>query len=368
MQGFIVSDHEPTSVKVRQTLLREGAECSPGQVVSLDQAPRHLTQIKPDLLVVVLQPNAERALSVLAELRFLTQAPLLAVGPVTDAKVVHRALRGGATDYVDEAELDIDLKAALDRLRVEVADPTEPGRVIAVLAPSGGSGSSTLAVNLATALARQHKSALLFDLKLQTGDLDALLNLRPTHTLADLCQKSGRMDRVMFERSLVRHESGVQLLPPPRSLADIQYVTPQGISQALTLARTLFPYVVVDLDHSFREEQAPALRLADVVLLVLRLDFTSLRNARRGLDHLAQLGVGRDRVRVVVNRYGQAKEMPAHKTEEALGLRIFHYVPEDAKTINRANNNGVPAVLENPAARVSRSIVQLATSLNGRHN
>ena len=68
------------------------------------------------------------------------------------------------------------------------AQPSEAGRMIAVLAPSGGSGSSTLAVNVATVLAKEHKSAALIDLKLQAGDLAALLDLKPTYTLADLCQ------------------------------------------------------------------------------------------------------------------------------------------------------------------------------------
>src|SRR5260370_1015368 len=106
------------------------------------------------------------------------------------------------------------------------------GRVVAVLAPSGGSGSSTLAVNVATVFAKQHQSALLVDLKLEAGDLAALLDLKPTHTLAELCQNAAQMDRVMFEHSLARHPSGVQLLAPPRTLADIQCVTPEGVRQA----------------------------------------------------------------------------------------------------------------------------------------
>ena len=105
--------------------------------------------------------------------------------------------------------------AALGRWRADRRSREEAGKVIAVLAPSGGSGSSTLAVNVATVLAKQHKSAVLIDLKLETGDLAALLDLKPTYTLADLCQNVARMDRSLFERSLARHASGVQLLAPP---------------------------------------------------------------------------------------------------------------------------------------------------------
>jgi pilus assembly protein CpaE len=171
------------------------------------------------------------------------------------------------------------------------------------------------------------------------------------------------MDRVVFERSLTRHRSGVHLLAPPLTLAEIARVTPKGVRQALSIARTLYPFVVVDLDDCFHEEQAQALRMADLVLLVLRLDFTSLRNMRRTMDHLDQLGIHRERVRLIVNRYGQAKELPSAKAEEVLGLKIFHYIPEDAKTVNLANNNGIPAVLDSPKASVSRSFAKLTTGV-----
>jgi Flp pilus assembly CpaE family ATPase len=85
------------------------------------------------------------------------------------------------------------------------------------------------------------------------------------------------------------------------------------------------------------------------------------------MDHLERLSVGKERVRLVANRYGQPKELPAAKVEKALDAKIFHYVPDDAKTINRATNSGIPAVFDAPSARISRSIAQLAVSINGHH-
>jgi pilus assembly protein CpaE len=366
MRAIIVSDHEPTNGRVRQVLLGEGLECGPAYVFPLGTADE-VAQAQPDLIVVGLAPDPERALDVLAGLRLPEATRVVVVGPAGDSRSVLRALRAGASDFVDQSELETELGAALGRLRSDLALRVAPGRVVAVLGPNGGSGSSTLAANVATVLAKEHKSALLLDLKLETGDLAALLDLKPTHTLADLCRNAAQMDRVMFERSLVRHASGVHLLAPPLALADIEHVTPEGVRRALAMAVALFPYVVADLDHSFREEQAQVLRQADVILLVLRLDFNSLRNSRRALEYLAKLGVPADRVRVVVNRYGQPKEVPASKAEEALNVKIFHYVPEDPKAVNRANNNGVPVVLESPSAYVSKSVTKLAFSINGSH-
>jgi pilus assembly protein CpaE len=337
-------------------------------VLSPDVAAAALGQASPDLVVVVLPHDPELAVSALSILEGRAGARVLAVGPASDPKLVLRILRGGVDDYLDESDLEEELRSALSRWRAGRAAQARAGRLIAVLAPSGGSGSSTLSVNVSAALAKAHERCLLIDMKLHTGDLAALLDLRPTYSLADLCLNVNRIDRVFFERTLVRHPSGIHLLAAPRALADVSHVTPEGVRLALRQAQAAFPYAVADLDHSFAEEQAVVLRQADVVLLVLRLDFTSLRNSRRALDHLDEIGVGRDRVRLVVNRYGQPKEVPASKAEEALGVKIAHFVPDEPKTVNRANNNGVPLVLEAPSARVSKSVLKLAASVNGQHN
>jgi pilus assembly protein CpaE len=153
----------------------------------------------------------------------------------------------------------------------------------------------------------------------------------------------------MFESALVAHAGGVHLLAPPQLYEDIRLVTPRGVQKTLTLARDAFPFTVVDLEDCYHEEQVTVLRQADAVLLVFRLDFTSLCSTRRILDYLEQAGVAGDRVRLVINRYGQAKELPLSEAEEALGHKIGHLVPDDPKTINAANNAGVPAVFRAPS-------------------
>jgi pilus assembly protein CpaE len=218
----------------------------------------------------------------------------------------------------------------------------------------------------ARVLAGEHRRCCLFDLKPGRGDLAALLDLKPAFHLADLCLNVTRLDRAMFEKLLTPHDSGVHLLASPQVFGEMRQVTTQGVAQALAMARRVFGHVVADLEDCFHEEQLLTLRQATVVLLVSRLDFTSLRNVRRILDHLDGAGVGRDRVRLVVNRHGQANELPSQDAEEALGGKLAYFVPDDPKTINGANNTGIPAVLKSPSAKVCQSIVQLTRTILDR--
>ena len=363
MRTYVVSDDEQITRRVREVLLREAVDCPQEHLlpVSVDMAA--LRKHEPELIVLVLQPDPEVALGILARLRQLPACAIVVVGPSHDTRLVLRVCHIGVHDYIDENELNDELAAAIRRLRNEIAGEVQAEQTIAVYSPSGGCGTSTLAVNLAVLLAKKHEKALLIDLNPQTGDLAALLDLRPTHTLADLCDHAAHLDRTMLERALVPHESGLHLLAPPLHLADVERITPDGIRQTISLGRRLFPHVVVDMEHTLGQSQEQVLHIADIIVLVVRLDFTVLRNTRRILEYFGRLNISRDRVRVVVNRFGRPKEVPYRKAEEGMGIKIFHYVPDDPKSVNRSNNCGIPVVLESPYAKVSRSLTKLADGI-----
>jgi pilus assembly protein CpaE len=366
MRVAVISDQEQVGGKIRSTLLAQGIEMSQ-EVIPLGRAASLADADNLDLVFVVLSPQVQSGLKAVSELHLVSRAKILAVGPTRDSRIVLQAIHAGAADFVDETAIETELVASLGRLHKEIITPSkEFGKVIGVLSPSGGSGSRTVAANLATALAKEHKKSLVVDLKLYAGDIAALLDVQPNYTLAEVCQNAARMDRVMFERSLVGLPSGVQILASPQNYKDVAAVTPDGIRQVLNLSRSLFPYVVIDLDHSFQAEQLEAVQVTDLLLLVLRLDFVSLRNVRRALDYLGHIGMHKDKLRVVVNRHGQPSEVPVQTAEEALGLKIFHMLPDDPRTVNDAINNGVPVVIEKPSTRLARSLMQLAHNVNGR--
>lgn len=360
---LIQNTSQPLGLRLRE-MLQARLHCPEPKLISFDQAEESLARGRVSILVVVLSPAPDHALDLLRKIRVQSAGPVLAVGLASDSKLILRALHEGADHYLDEADLETQLNSVLLRLQIKEDAARQPaGRVIALVGASGGSGTSTLAVNLAGVLARELGRCALIDLKPGVGDLAALLDVKPTHNLADLCLNAGRMDRAMFESALVAHTSGVHLLAPPLMYEDIRLVTSQGVGKMVHLARETFRYTVVDLEDCYHEEQVVVLRQSEFILLVLRLDFTSLRSTKRILDCLEQGGISADRVRLVINRYGQAKELPLSQAEEALGRKIAFLVPDDPKSINAANNAGEPVVFRTPSAKVVQSIVQMANSL-----
>ncbi|HYV39497.1 MAG TPA: hypothetical protein VE988_27655, partial [Gemmataceae bacterium] len=220
--------------------------------------------------------------------------------------------------------------------------------------------ASTLAVNVSATLAKKHQQCCLVDLHPGRGDLDGMLDVKPQFTLADLCLNQSRLDRAMFEKTLTRHDAGIHLLSAPPQWTDSRAVSPEGVSLALNMARKIYSHVVVDLEDCFHDEQVKVLQQTTHLLLVFRLEFAGLRNARRSLEHLDNLGVARRKIRLVANRFGQPNELPPDEVEEALGQKIAFYVPNDPKTANGAHNTGIPVVLKEPGCKLAQSLSELA--------
>ena len=370
MRIAIGSNDERISARMLEVLKLHELDCPVGHVVPLEMLPDRAARVGANVIVVVLPPDFAAGLRCVAEThRAMAGAEILAVGPGTDARLILDTLHHGADEYLDENQLETDLNASLGRLKARRHAKTMPGksgRVISVLAAGGGSGASTVASSVSAVLARRHGECGLIDLRLTSGDLAAMLDLKPAHTMADACDRLERLDQEMFEQLLVRHHSGVHLMAAPRNFQDLDRVTAKGVRRTLSMARLRFPYVVVDLENAFDAEQVEAIWQSDVILLVLRLNYTAVRNARRIIDHFKELGVALECIRPVANSYREPKQLRIGQAEEALGMKILHQIPSDPASVNRAINAGIPVVLQRPGARVSRSIIELADSVNGQ--
>ncbi|QGJ70717.1 Hypothetical protein PBC10988_24150 [Planctomycetales bacterium 10988] len=364
MQIFVVSDDESLAEQIRGEVENLGMDCPEENLVPLAQGSAVVPNA--NVILVVMSPAPDRALTVIRDISAAIkkdpkhkESPkhLISVGPA-DANLILATIKENSK-YINEADIASGIDSELSKLTTETV-LSAPGKLISFLAPSGGSGASMIAANLATVLAREYEPSCLIDLKLGAGVLDALLNVKPTRTLAELCQNPGAMEPENFQKILERHSSGARLLAAPTSFTDIGYVTSEGVRQAVHTARMLYPYVLADVDRTFNEEQVQILADADLVIMVVRLDFTSLRNARQALEHLENLGIDRKRCRLVFNRLGQPREVRQGQAEEVLGMKAFKAIPDDPKTVNRAINIGVPVVLDAPRSSVTKALVDLA--------
>jgi pilus assembly protein CpaE len=362
MRVCVISDQDTLGTRIRRALIAAGQECPESHIVRPSEAESYLLRARPEMVVAATGPEVEAAVTSISRLRDLIPGFLLAVGPVSEPKLVLRILRGGAADYVDEDEVETELGPALARLQGGRPERAAPGRFYAVLASGGGSGSSLVAVNLAVAMAKLHERSFLIDLKPRSGDLAAMLDLKPSHTMQDLCRIADRIDRVLFEQTLTKHASGVSLLASPRNFEAT--FSEDAIGRALDLGRALFPRMIADVDPTLPAEAIATLRQADTILLVMRLEFNALRNARSMLDHMERRGIDSKRVELVGNRVGQPKEIPALKVEEALARKFFAKLPEDPKSALASQNNGVPVLKEYPSSRLSKAINAMAAALN----
>lgn len=367
MISVIAAENPSVVTKLRKALAARGHDCPITHVLPLDGAERAVPSLprKPDLVLVVLPTDFSRGVRVIQRLRAATQGRLVAVGPVSDARRMLEVLHAGADDFLDEdADIHEQLAAPLERLMAQGSGPSG-GALVALVSASGGCGTSLLAANLAVVLGRRHERCGLFDLASRFGDLSALFNLSPRHTLAELCRHEEGLDQEMLQQSLTVHESGVHVLATPMSDDDTHSVTSAGIDRIVQLARRLFPWSLLDLG-TLASGRTTLLQACEKILVPFRLDFTSLCNTRRLLDDWERQQINSERITLVGMRCDQPGEIPRSKVAAMLGRGIAGWIPDDAVTANLSVNCGVPAVIESPKAPFSVAAGQLAEAVWGR--
>jgi pilus assembly protein CpaE len=367
---MIASDDAARLQHYARLLALHGSPVSEGMGVPLSMAADRASRTEPDVLLLELSGDVDLSLATLRETRQTSNVYIIAIGPAHDPRFILRCLHDGADEFLDLAQIDVDLTSALARFKAKTHARARQGgdacKVISVLGSSGGVGATTIAANVAGGLAKAHGKCGLIDLRLQTGDLSALLNLRPPHTLWDFCANAGRVDQTMLTQMFARHSSGVELMPAPWDATQAELVTAQNLRLLLALARRNFPYILMDVDNRPGELPTEALWQSDLILVVTRLDYLSVRNGRRLLERLTEMGFEGQRVRVVANRFGQPRELPIAEAQLALGVKVENFVRDDASRINRCANEGQLAASLSSWFAISRQLNSLAAAVNGR--
>lgn len=240
------------------------------------------------------------------------------------------------------------------------------GKVVVVMGPKGGVGSTTIATNLAVALHEvSGQDVVLADFSLQFGDAAALLNVYSKHTVQDLAAHYDEIDDTLLDNVLVKHDTGIKVLQAPaepEAAADIGAAQVEGIIAAL---RARFGYVVIDC-WSFADEITLALiGASDQTLIVTTPEVPALKNTRLALDYFLRHAVRRDRIALVLNRFPSVKGVTIKDIQEHIGFPIQANLPSDGAAVTYAGNKGVPVVRTHPESWVAQSFFKLAAWLAG---
>ena len=193
-----------------------------------------------------------------------------------------------------------------------------------------------------------------------------LLNLNPKEKsmfelVTDL-EAGGDADAV--DAYAVTHSSGLHVIlaPPSPEMADA--ITPAGVKHVVEALRQRYELVVIDCAAWFNDTTLGILDLADVVLTVLTLEITSIKNIRLFLEVAEKLGYDH-KIRLVLNRADTTLGIRVADVEHSIGRKVDNTIVSDGRAVVYALNRGVPFVLSNREAQVSQDVLRLATSMTG---
>ena len=248
-----------------------------------------------------------------------------------------------------------------------VGAPTgrDNGKIITFFSPKGGVGRTTIATNLAVALHQiTSKPVVLVDGSLPFGDIAVILNMSPkAKTIADLIGSFESADSDVVESILVQHSTGIKVMLAPPTPESTELITGAHIKHVLELLRERYAYIVVDTWPSFQEQVITMLDVADVILTLMTLEITSLKNVRVFMEVVEKLGYDEAKVQLVANRNDSSGGIKASDVEASLGRKIPHTIVSDGRTLVLAVNRGVPFVISHRDSQVAKDIFALAQKI-----
>ena len=344
-------------------------------------------QLHPDVLLLdINMPDMDGIAT--AEL-MASRAPTTAIVMMSvqgEPDYLRRAMLAGAREFLvkpfSSDELAASIRQVVTRERAKLSRvgastgsnghrpmlPTDgadaAGRMVTLFSPKGGVGRTTLAVNLAAAAASLGQRVALVDGSFQFGDIGMMLNLDPKNkTIADFARESVAGETEPLEGVLVHHRTAIDVLMAPPSPEMAELVTAEHIERGCAAMRKTHDLIVVDAWPWLHDTTLSFLDQSDVILVVLSLEITSIKDSRQFLAVVEQLGYDPAKVQLLLNRSDAAYGIRAQDAERSIGRRIDHTVVSDGRTVVTALNRGQPFVLASPHAKVSQDVLRLARAL-----
>lgn len=357
----IVDDSPETRENVRKLLQFERDVEVVAQAGDGEQAIEIAKQHQPDVILMdINMPGRDGISASQAITRAVPMAQIIIMSVQSEADYLRRAMLAGARDFLMKPFSADELMAAIRRVydtrptmvpmmavggnaaNAAAAAEASQGKIIAVYSPKGGSGCTTIAINMAIALASKgHKTALI-DSSLQFGDVAVTLNMRPTTSVVDLIDRVNELDADLISSVMGEHESGLRvLLAPPRpEMAEM--VTAEHMDTLLRRISQQFDYVLVDTQSALNDLNLAVLDVADRILLVTQQSLASLTNMRRFFDLIVELEYGKNKLMLIVNRSSDKMGISVKDVGDALKRPVISVVPSDEMAVTNAADRGQP--------------------------
>ncbi len=332
----------------------------------------------PDLVICAIEDPVARAIQTIEGVRsILPDTPIIAYTGSTDISVVRQAMHVGVKDLLAQPLKSGELLAAIEQVMkgtelnaaVPDARPAQrsaAGSVLTVFGAKGGIGKTTIATNVAAAIARNtDNSVLVIDLDTRFGDVAIMMDIEPRFTVAQLAATAHTLEREMFKNSLVRHESGVYVLPSPKHPNEWRSVQAEDIKELVRFAARMFDYVILDTPGAFNDIVGTALEAATQVLVVTSVDMASIKDTSFILDLLESESFPPERLMLTVNHANGANTIRANDIERVLRHKVFWEIPHDSE-VTLATQVGKPVVMAKPKSRAATNLVGLAEKIAGK--
>jgi pilus assembly protein CpaE len=277
-------------------------------------------------------------------------------------QLIVSAMRAGVREYIERPTTTTDLLEAFVRLTSMRRKPSRDnsrGKVFTIVNAKGGSGATTVAVNLALALQAIHPSTALVDLA-PLGHCALHLNLKPSFTVADAITNLHRLDSSLLDSFMARHDRGLQVLAGPSTPTAIE-PSASDFARLFDTMAGLFHYIVVDASSRLDSATRLVSNLSEKVLLIAHADVASLWSAGRVAQYLGETG-SRDRFALLLNRYRKVAGFNEAETEAAIGAPVLWRIPNQYFAVSTAIDRGVP-LMQQGSTEIARSIAGLAEYL-----
>ena len=337
-------------------------------VVNGHTDPLHDVHPRPDLLVLHHVPGYGE-LEYLATLNPNQRPRLLVFGPAGDAAAMRLAMRAGACDYLPEPLTEADLLHSLDRVAGELAEKSgSSGKLVAVINSKGGAGTSFVSSNLAGGLAKdESRRTTLIDLDLQFGGLARYLDLSPERGLAEALDSIHEMDQDAAEAFLTKHGSGLKLLAAPSDwLVRQQQISPDQVDLLLHLFLQHNDFVVTDLPRHIDAISTTVLERSDRILVVIQQTLAHINGAAKLLQILSsELGVSRDYIDVVVNRFDKNSVIELDDVRKTLRVENVHVIPTQFKLVAECIDTGKLVTEVAKGSAVAKALRDLTVKVSG---